>query len=1220
MARIDPIVTSFATGEVSKLLSGRTDIAKYPAGVETLENFLIMLQGGITRRPGSRYIAETKDSSKASRLLPFQYSADQDYVIEAGNEYFKMYSNSGSAVVDTQQDPYTKLLLHANGVDGSKEIQDSGNTGHVVTQVGTATLSLTQAKFGICSLLLDGNSDYITIPDHANWDFGTGAFTVEFSTYFINVDNSSFYWKENGSAAPEVGIFHVSNLLQVWIRQAAGAYTLKFTCPWIPLQNTWYDVAIVRIDNSDAATAWRIYIDGVKQTLTKVTGGWNATWQTTSSVLSIGADAVGGGTNYHDGYIDEYRISNVARYTADTYTPAALTSDANTKLLLHMESLDTSSTTAPKIPTFVGTAQLDTAQYKDLTGYTTTRASLLLDGDSDYVTIPTSDDFDFSTVDWTYDLWVMFDDLPGVGTQMTVFNKWASTGDHRGMTLDVYNDGGNYYMGLTYSTDGTSGMVTTVKGTAITLLADTWYHLAWVRDGATLRYFQGGVAKGTDDLTGVDIFYDASSLLLIGANNQSSLTGYFDGWLDEIRISKGIARWTADFTPPTAEYALTPTVTTEIATPYQEADLFQIQHAHKGDLKYLTHGDYFPRKLSRTSSTAFSLALAAIERGPFLDTNVTAALTITPSADTGNAVTLTSASPGAFHYDAADGATTAQLQVGSLWRIKSGVVKLTAVNSATVAIGNVQAEPAGTAGNLATGPGATADWAEGAFSGYRGYPAVCAFHDGRLYYASTEYEPQKIWGSCVYDYDNFDAGAAADDDAVTFEIATEERVAIRWMMSGNKALTIGSTGATFSAYGSANVSITPGDIQVTRDTNYGSALIAPKRISSFAYYVQRNLQKIRELSYFYDYDVTRAADMNMLAEHILREGDGIVDMDYQQAPTDRLWCVRADGQMAVLTRNPEQDVMGWSRIISGTDSSEEGKYESVCVIPKTEADDQVWVIVRRMINGVEKRFVEFFMTEDFEEVWDAICLDSSLTLDNPKVITGMTNASPGVFSCTAHGFTTGDQVKVNGVILADVAGVASLDVNGTYLLVEGADADKFTLTTLLGVAINPTTATGYGVYISGGEVRKMVTNISGLTHLEGETVQVTMDGTVPTSNSFVVAGGSITLASKAAVVHAGLKYTPLMKTLRPEGGSALGSSQGKVKRIPNVTARFYRTLAAKIGATTQDSFTFTELYTGDRAIPVPIGWTVDGQLTLSSDKPLPLTLISLMPNINVSDL
>ena len=82
MARQDLISTNYSAGELSKLMIGRTDIAKYPNGVDTLENFLIKLQGGITRRAGTRYLAETA-SSGICRLLPFQYSADQDYVIAA---------------------------------------------------------------------------------------------------------------------------------------------------------------------------------------------------------------------------------------------------------------------------------------------------------------------------------------------------------------------------------------------------------------------------------------------------------------------------------------------------------------------------------------------------------------------------------------------------------------------------------------------------------------------------------------------------------------------------------------------------------------------------------------------------------------------------------------------------------------------------------------------------------------------------------------------------------------------------------------------------------------------------------------------------------------------------------------------------------------------------------------------------------------------------------
>jgi hypothetical protein len=351
--------------------------------------------------------------------------------------------------------------------------------------------------------------------------------------------------------------------------------------------------------------------------------------------------------------------------------------------------------------------------------------------------------------------------------------------------------------------------------------------------------------------------------------------------------------------------------------------------------------------------------------------------------------------------------------------------------------------------------------------------------------------------------------------------------------------------------------------------------------------------------------------MTMLAEHILRDGEGVIDWDYQQSPNDRLWCVRSDGQMAVITRNPEQDVMGWPRVIAGTDSTSEGKFESVCVIPKQNADDQVWVIVNRTINGTTKRFIEYFTTEDFYDVWDAICLDSSLTLDSPKTITGATTANPVVVTAVAHGFSDGDQVRID-----DVEGMTEL--NGQEFLVANKADDTFELTDLDGVDID---GTAYADYVSGGEARKMVDAVSGLSHLEGETVQVQMDGDVPDTNSFVVTGGAINLPEKAAVIHAGLPYTPYLKTLRPEGGSQLGSSQGKVKRIPKITARLYKTLACQLGTTdTQDRLDITELTTGDKDMPMPMGWEKESQIVVTSDKPLPLTLIALMPNLHTSDL
>ena len=972
MARFDPIATNWTSGELSKLLIGRVDLAKYANGADTLENFLIMLQGGITRRPGSRYVASTKDDGVA-RLLPFQYSADQDYVMEMGDEYLRFYSNAADAVTVTSWPSTYKLLLHCDGSDESTTIIDE--IGKSVTPVGTAQLDTAIKKWGTASLLLDGDSDYLIVPNSEDFNFD-GNFCIE----------GWFYWKSN-----------------------AATTMIASQCD---------------------------------------TAGTNAGW---------------------------YFIWN----------------QPNGKLEFH-----------------------------------------------------------------------------------------ASNGGAGG--FDIMQ----------------------VRSAAWTPNVDTWYFIRVERIDGVIEFYVDGVNKAAS----VDAGDDSSAItstqsLYIGRFSDAS--SYFNGQIDEFLITKGAT--VQSTTVPTTEYAKTES--TEITAPYAEADIFEVQTAHKGDLKYLTHGDYAPRIITRTDATTFSIDLADIKRGPFLDDNEEAT-TVTPSADTGAGITITF-SAATLDYDG-DLADDAQSQVGALWRIKDGVVKILTVTSTTVATADVQAEPDGTAGDLNTGPAAVTDWAEGAFSAYRGYPAVCCFHDGRLWYASTEYEPQKIWGSNTYDYDNFDEGSAGDSEAVTFEIATEERVAIRWMSSGNKALSLGSSGGTFSAFGTSNGPITPSDVQVNRDTNYGSALLPAKRISSFLFYVQRNLHKVRELSYYYDYDVTRATDMTMLAEHIIRDGDSIVDWAYQQSPTDRLWCVRDDGEMAVLTRNPEQEVMGWSRVISGTDSSgETGKYESVCVIPKENDDDQVWVIVNRSIDGSTKRFIEYFTKEDFTDTWDAVCLDSSLTLDDPITITGATTADPVVITAVDHGLSNGDYVRIDGLV-----GMTELNGN-TYKVANKAD-DTFELTDTSDEDID---GSEYSDYISGGEAREMVTSVSGLSHLNGETVQAQVDSSVETTNSYTVAAGAITLAARAAVVHVGLPYVPLMKTLRPEGGSQIGTAQGKIKRIPNIVARFYKTLAAKLGTSdTQDEFTFSEIYTGDKTIPVPIGWERASQIVLTSAKPLPLTLISLMPNINTSDM
>jgi hypothetical protein len=211
--------------------------------------------------------------------------------------------------------------------------------------------------------------------------------------------------------------------------------------------------------------------------------------------------------------------------------------DAYTKVLLHMDGADASTTftdESGKAWTRQGDAQIDTAQSK-FGG-----ASGLFDGAGDYVTTPNSADFDFGTGDWTVDFWIRRDGTkayPGVIT--------TATGVGTGWGIGL----GNSDNKVRYRWNGTVKILT--AGTIADL---TWTHVAVVRNGNTIKVYINGTADAnTDDCTG-DSINDDNSGAGVGLWSLDEALYYWKGWIDELRVSKGIARWTANFTPPTSDY------------------------------------------------------------------------------------------------------------------------------------------------------------------------------------------------------------------------------------------------------------------------------------------------------------------------------------------------------------------------------------------------------------------------------------------------------------------------------------------------------------------------------------------------------------------------------------------------------------------------------------------------------------------------------------------
>jgi hypothetical protein len=448
-------------------------------------------------------------------------------------------------------DDNTVLLLHCDGADGHTDFGDSARAGgrHTITVAGTAQGDTAQKKFGSASLLLDGNSDYLTAPDHADWAFGayTNPFTLEAWIRFNSLPTSgnTMTILSQYSSGSNFWHFSVQNTganYVLWHRSAPAAS--NWTGVFSPVVDTWYHVVVIRPwPPTNATDGWALLVDGV----VAAEGREQTTFPDPGSVLSIGRNQ--DGSNYFDGWIDEIRISNVARWTAPFSVPTAqYESDVNTKLLLHCDGADEHvafNDSAGKAVTVVGTAQGDTAQRKFGT------ASLLISSSgNDYLSLADHADFQFGSGNFTIDMWLRWN--AKVAGYMGVIQKYVDINDSWYLTFNFTAD--NYVMfrqeEATVETILISGVIpqTLVPGN------DIWFHLALIRGwGGNANDFaitiDGKVAVTGTNATAINAF--GGTVVEIGRQGASS---EFDGWFDEIRISKGVARWTKPFSRPVGPY------------------------------------------------------------------------------------------------------------------------------------------------------------------------------------------------------------------------------------------------------------------------------------------------------------------------------------------------------------------------------------------------------------------------------------------------------------------------------------------------------------------------------------------------------------------------------------------------------------------------------------------------------------------------------------------
>ena len=411
--------------------------------------------------------------------------------------------------------------------------------------------------------------------------------------------------------------------------------------------------------------------------------------------------------------------------------------------------------------------------------------------------------------------------------------------------------------------------------------------------------------------------------------------------------------------------------------------------------------------------------------------------------------------------------------------------------------------------------------------------------------------------------------------------------------------------------------ITPSGIQIEPQTYYGATELPPIVAGDVVIYMQPG-QTVRDLAYKFETDAYSGNDISILARHMF-DNFTIVDWSYAQAPHSIIWCVRDDGTMAALTYIREQEVYGWTR------HTTDGLFKSVASVQEGD-NDFLYTVVERTVNSRTVKYIERLHEHDIDNLQDAFHVDSGLSFDNPVAITGCTSASPVVITATSHGFSNGDVVDINGIKVVDATQTLgwsySTEVGGSGYTV----ASKTTHTFQLQLNGSNVVGTAFAVYHSGGQVRRAVTEISGLWHLEGKSIVGLANGYVV--KDLTVASGKVTLPNASSRVHLGLDFTAEIKTLRLDAGSLNPTSSARTKKISQIGLQIEKTLGlwtgpdtdhmreAKFGLPSQWGQP-PDAITGLKELTMSPSWNKNGQIVIQQRDPLPMTILSITPDLIV---
>tara|TARA_B100000003_G_scaffold7272_1_gene6462 strand:+ start:367 stop:3213 length:2847 start_codon:yes stop_codon:yes gene_type:complete len=387
------------------------------------------------------------------------------------------------------------------------------------------------------SVYFDGNGDYLSLAASNDFDFGTGDFTIEGFFYKTTTTTlqtllcSSRYYTSGNNGNWILRITDASNIAFAAYDGTGNEEYTNFSAS--TSVNTWYHFALVREGTGTNQT--KFYLNGALAGSMTVSKSLS---DAGTNGLRIGEESPNGpGNNFMNGYLSNIRIiKGTALYTSNFTAPtSSLTAVTNTKLLCCQSTTDaTAAAVAPGSITANGNAAASSSTPFG-------KGSVSFDGNNDYLSIADSPNFNLGSGDFTIEAYVYANSF---GSWDGIIGQWPQQSGNSANSWVLEIVGGSlqfyYVVGSTLYGPINGGSLST----------GTWHHVAAVRSGNTMYMFKDGVMYGGSGQSVTHTFNNPTSDVTIGGNIASA--GYLNGNISNLRLVKGTALYTSNFTPSTS--------------------------------------------------------------------------------------------------------------------------------------------------------------------------------------------------------------------------------------------------------------------------------------------------------------------------------------------------------------------------------------------------------------------------------------------------------------------------------------------------------------------------------------------------------------------------------------------------------------------------------------------------------------------------------------------